>query len=745
MSGSIMNHSQRSRKSARTGPVAIGATPFALRVLAVAVMLSFAPTGYAAPTGGVVAAGAAGVTTSGAKTTITQTTQNAAINWQSFGIAAGETVQFAQPNSNSVALNRVLGSDPSAIFGNLSANGKVFLINPNGVLFGNGSNVNVGGLVASTLGMTDANFMAGQYKFSNPGNGTVVNEGTIRADGGYVALIGTSVSNQGIISARLGSVALAAGNAVTLDVAGDSLLNVRVDEGALNALVRNGGMIQADGGRVLLTTQAAGNLLSTAVNNTGVIQARTISSRGGKIVLAGDMQSGTVTAGGTLDASGAGLGEAGGSVTLTGHHVGLFGARIDASGTAGGGTVLVGGDYQGKNPEVANASATYMSADSTIDASAASNGNGGKVVLWSNESTRAYGNISARGGAQGGDGGLIETSGAWLDVAGLAINASAARGKSGMWLLDPADVTIGVFGVTTGATFTAATPGNPAVYVPDSGVNTARIDVNELATKLGVGLAGTDVTITTTNNGVAGAGAGDITVAAPLSWSPTTATTLTLNAANDVNINAAVTTTRGNLVVCCGRDVNVNALVTTTNGSVLLSAGRDVNVLRSLATLVHPDQNLAGLTTTNGNIEMCAGRDVVLNNAFDPPAALITLTTGSVTAGESLSTLGVPRGLSLRAGTASTGPGAANGTVVFTAGTKVVVTGPAGLSPIDIVYNPTSYLTPTDYFVVGGPFIPGSDGAPRTQRMLVYPTGADKFQDFTTTATLTSLQLAPVG
>lgn len=194
-----MNHSQRSRNSPRTRPAAVGATPFALRVLAVSLMLSFAPAGYAAPTGGVVTAGAAGITTTGVKTTITQTTQNAAINWQSFGIAAGEAVQFAQPNSNSVALNRVLGSDPSAIFGNLSANGKVFLINPNGVLFGNGSNVNVGGLVASTLGMTDANFMAGQYKFSNPGSGTVVNEGTIRADGGYVALIGTSVSNQGVI------------------------------------------------------------------------------------------------------------------------------------------------------------------------------------------------------------------------------------------------------------------------------------------------------------------------------------------------------------------------------------------------------------------------------------------------------------------------------------------------------------------------------------------------------------------
>ena len=428
-----MKHVNRSTTSAHSRTAAPGVTPFALRTLALSLMLSFASNGHAAPAGGVVAAGAAGIATSGATTTITQSTQNAAINWRSFGIAAGETVQFVQPNSSSVALNRVLGSDPSAIFGNLSANGKVFLVNPNGVLFGSGANVNVGGLVASTLGLSDADFMAGKYRFSGPGRGTVVNQGTIRADGGYVALLGTDVSNQGVISARLGSVALAAGNAITLDVMGDSLLNVKVDEGAVKALVSNGGMIQADGGRVLLTTQAAGDLLSTAVNNTGVIQARTLSSQEGRILLLGDMQSGTVSAGGSLDVSGAGAGQSGGSVTLTAHHVGLFGARIDASGDAGGGTVLVGGDFQGKNLSVQNASATYMSADSTVSADAIRSGSGGTVVLWSNDSTRAYGTLSARGGAQGGDGGLIETSGHWLDVAGIKVNASAPNGNSGMW------------------------------------------------------------------------------------------------------------------------------------------------------------------------------------------------------------------------------------------------------------------------------------------------------------------------
>ena len=214
----------------------------------------------------------------------------------------------------------MLGSDPSSILGSLSANGKVFLVNPNGMLFGQGAQVNVGGLVASTLDITDSDFMAGNYKFTGTGSGAVAQPGPINADGGYVALLGANVSNQGVIAARLGTVALAAGNAITLDVAGDGLLNVAVNQGAVNALVQNGGLIRADGGQVLLTAQAAGNLLQTAVNNTGVIQAQTIENRNGTIRLLGDMQSGTVNVGGTLDAS-APNGGNGGFIETSAAHV----------------------------------------------------------------------------------------------------------------------------------------------------------------------------------------------------------------------------------------------------------------------------------------------------------------------------------------------------------------------------------------------------------------------------------------
>jgi filamentous hemagglutinin family protein len=715
-------------------------------ILAASLMLAFGSHAYALPTGGAVSAGSATIASGSGKTTINQSSQNVAINWQSFSIGKTEAVQFVQPNSNSVALNRVLGPDPSSILGSLTANGKVFLVNPNGILFAQGAQVNVAGLVASTGSISDSNFMAGNYKFSGTSVGTVINRGSITADGGYVALLGASVSNEGVISARLGTVALAAGNAFTLDVAGDGLLNVVVNEGAVNALAQNGGLIRADGGQVLLTAQSAGSLLQSAVNNTGVIQAQTVENHNGTIRLLGDMQSGTVSIGGTLDASGMGAGQTGGNVLVAGHHVGLFDGHINASGDAGGGTVLVGGGFQGNNPGVPNASATYMSADSTINIDAITNGHGGTAVLWANDSTRAYGGITARGGAQGGNGGLIETSAHWLDVWGVNINASAPNGKAGTWLLDPADITISAAG-------TSGMPVAPVggVYAPDSGATSSTLNVTNLRTALEAG-GGTNVTITTTNTGVAGAppsGRGDITIASALTWTPVATATLTLDAAGDVNINAAVTTTRGSLEVCCGRDINVNAAITTTGaagipntgGNVLLSAGRDVNISREPATIALPDKNLTGMTTTSGNIEICAGRDINLGNTFNG-AALITLTnsvadsappTGPVT----------PRGMTLMAGNAGTGPGAAEGTLNIGGGTIITVTGPAGISPINIFYNPTSYATPTDF---SGFFATG-DGAPLTQFMLVFPEVTDASG---ATATLSGLKTTaasgvPVG
>ncbi|MFY9260450.1 MAG: GLUG motif-containing protein [Gallionella sp.] len=268
------------------------------------------PLATAAPTDGQVSAGEGTISQAGTNTTINQTSQNLAINWQNFNIAANEAVRFIQPNAMSVALNRVVGQDPSQILGSLSANGQVFVINPNGVLFGSGAQVNVGGLVATTLNLSDANLMAGKYTFTSPrpvGEGLgvrVINQGNLTAaQHGYIALLAPDVRNDGVITATLGTALLAAGNAVTLNLNNGSLLNYSIDQGALQALADNKQLIQADGGQVFMSAKAADALSTAVVNNTGIIQARTIQNVGGVIKLMGDMQVGTVNVGGTLDAS----------------------------------------------------------------------------------------------------------------------------------------------------------------------------------------------------------------------------------------------------------------------------------------------------------------------------------------------------------------------------------------------------------------------------------------------------------
>jgi len=292
-------------------------------VLAAALLLPLTAIAADLPTGGQVVAGSGAINQPNAQQmVIDQASNKLAIDWQSFDIGTGNKVTFNQPGRDAIALNRVLGADGSKIMGQLDANGRVFLINPNGVLFGSGAQVNVGGLVASTLNISDSDFAAGNYKFKGDGsNASVINNGQITAaDGGSIALLGGTVSNNGVIVANQGSVALAAGNAVTLDFAGDGLLNVQVDEAVVDALVENHQLIKADGGQVLLTANAGDALLKTVVNNTGVIEAHTLGEKDGKIVLLGSFDGGTVQVAGTLDASAPNGGD-GGFIETSGAHL----------------------------------------------------------------------------------------------------------------------------------------------------------------------------------------------------------------------------------------------------------------------------------------------------------------------------------------------------------------------------------------------------------------------------------------
>lgn len=270
---------------------------------------------FAEPAGGNVVSGAASISQTGPVTNINQTTGKAIINWQGFSVAPHETVNFHQPDASSVTLNRVIGNESSIIQGALNANGQIFLVNSNGILFSDAAKVSVGGIVASTLDISNDDFLAGNYTFAGSSAASVVNKGTISAtQGGYVSLLGKTVSNQGAITATLGTVALSAGSKTTLNFGGNSLVDVTIDKGVFNALVENKQIIKADGGQVIMTARAADAVLSAQVNNTGIVQARTMAGltggvKKGRIEL--NAHGGKTSVSGKLDASATSGGDGG--------------------------------------------------------------------------------------------------------------------------------------------------------------------------------------------------------------------------------------------------------------------------------------------------------------------------------------------------------------------------------------------------------------------------------------------------
>jgi len=256
------------------------------------------------PTGGTIVEGYGSISQKSNSMTITQTTGKMSADWQTFNIGTGNSVNFVQPSASSIALNRVLGSNVSLIQGKLTANGQVFLINPNGVLFTPTAQVNVNGLVASTLNITHNDFMAGKLMFSGDSSSAIINQGNINAhEGGTVALIAARITNSGALTANSGDVLIGAAAKVVLDLGGPYKL--QVTQGAIDALIENGGGIKADGGVVYLIAKAASDLaISTVINNTGVIEAQTLATgKAGQISLIGGLKNDRIVIDGTLDAS----------------------------------------------------------------------------------------------------------------------------------------------------------------------------------------------------------------------------------------------------------------------------------------------------------------------------------------------------------------------------------------------------------------------------------------------------------
>jgi filamentous hemagglutinin family protein len=506
----------------------------------------------AAPSGATVTAGSGSITQNGSTTTVTQNTGKLAINWNSFGIRSGETVNFVQPGSGSIVLNRVTGGGASAILGTLNANGTVFILNPNGVLFGAGAQVNVGGLVASTLGMSDTDFLAGRYGLSGNSAASVVNQGALSVPaGGKVALIATSVNNAGTINAPQGNVLLAGASGVTLTLVDGSPLSYTISQGAANALVSNGGMILADGGHVVLTAQGLDALSQAVVNSTGVVRAQTVAGHQGTIELLGDPNNGTTQVSGTLDASAPAAGGIGGTVEVLGAKVGLFdSARVDVTGPAGGGTALIGGNSRGLGPQP-DASAAWVAPGATIDASSAQTGNGGKIVVWGTDSANVYGTLLATGGAQNGNGGSIETSGHVLDTNGISVDVAAGTsgGTGGLWLLDPYNVTIST-GTQTGGSFSTN------VWAPSA--SGSLVNISNIQAILN---SGSNVTITTTG---AGTQEGNIAINGSIAKTAGGDATLTLSADGRITTNASAGGHRTISSASGALNVAMNANATTS-------------------------------------------------------------------------------------------------------------------------------------------------------------------------------------
>lgn len=573
--------------------------------IALAVASCFAaPVALANPTGASVAAGQVSVRQQGNLLQITNS-PNAIINWQSFSIGANEVTRFVQGSAASAVLNRVVGQDPSSILGALQSNGRVFLINPNGIVFGASAQVDVAGLVASSLNLSDADFLRGKLKFADTvGAGTIANEGAIATpSGGQVYLVGASVENRGLIKSPQGEVVLAAGKRVELVDPGTPTLRVEIT--ARDNRVVNLGEIAAEAGRV--------GIYAGLVSQAGVIEASSAqATEDGRIVLkatqSATLEAGSLTAasgrtGGTISVESgdttlvAGTIEAkgsegnGGRVEVLGSKVGLIaGAHIDVSGEAGGGTALMGGDFQGKNPDIQNAYRTYVGAEATIAADALTSGDGGRVIVWSDDTTRYYGGISARGGAQGGDGGFVEVSGkANLDFNGR-VDAGAPAGRAGTLLLDPQSITIqDASSILHDPQLSVNTPtaGDPpgAVYFADGGAANFALSDEALEAQIG------NVVLQATQ---------DITVSTPISGglnfvNQTAGTRVVFQAGRDITIHSPVTTHGGDLSLeadsphspAGGGDgtgqVRINAAISTRGSSAsgglitLIGGGNSVN------------------------------------------------------------------------------------------------------------------------------------------------------------------------
>jgi filamentous hemagglutinin family protein len=615
-------------------------------VIASAFAAALLPLSSLADTNVVAGVVAGDLTVKDISATHTQYTHTANVNivdFYKFGVLKGHQLDVVMPDAGR-ALYRVIGNSRSEIMGTLNSNGTLVLVNQNGILFGKGAEVNVGNIIASTLNISNEAFLQGRYQFTGGDlAGSVVNKGYIKAkDEGYIVMLGKKVENEGTLVASKGSVVMAAAKEAVLDFYGNGLVRANLTGQAVEALVKNSGLIQANGGLV----QLAANARTAAINVTGIIEANQLVEKDGMIRLEGGDNS-KVEVSGKLIAKGENT--TGGTIEVTGEQVALMkGALLDASGDTGGGKVLVGGGYQGGDASVYNARTTYIANGATIKADAIRQGDGGKVVVWANHATRFYGSISAQGGLLGGNGGFTEVSGKnYLDFAGR-VNLSAVNGDRGTLLLDPENITLvngpasntsgfnpgvdnqqaytdnfgqdSVFNVGAGGSFTGV--GNNANIVLQANKD---INVNS-DFNLKTATGNTDVSLTllakndvNLNANIIADGAGFVAITADSDGNNT----------GNLNLKADIVTDKGvvslagaNIIQTSGSDV------TTNGGMVMIGSNGDVN-LGDMKINTY-DQSAGSTRATGGNV-LLLGKNISMSgeiNTANPAASGVTYTGG---------------------------------------------------------------------------------------------------------------------
>ncbi len=607
---------------------------------------------------------------------VTTNANKSIINYDTFNIGRDARVNFNLPSSGSSILNRVVGGNLSEIYGTMTSNGRVFLINPAGIFFGNGANVSVNGLVASTLSLSDAKFMAGQYEFSRtsgaaPGHIQIEPGANINvANGGSASFIASSFVNHGNIAANGGVIQVGVGDRITL---GDDLIGITINEplkDTLNrvALINTGDLSAAQVKLIAATVKH--DVLDVIVNNSGRISAnKVVDGPGGRIELIAE--NGIVNNSGVIDASGT----QGGQIVLqgeatqnagqllasgsqgTGGIIHVLGnqsvslndnAFVDASGFTGGGTVLIGGDYLGGNSLIQNALYTYVGQNVSVQANALQFGHGGKVIVWGNEATGFYGDISAQGGILSGSGGFVETSGKnYLDMLGsVNANARSINGMAGTWLLDPRNVSITNVFPSDAIAFPFLT------YTPIS--NNARVSALSISTALSLG---TDVVVHT---GFSGSQPGNISVDSQINKYGNSSASLALYAANDIQVNESIIANNGKLDLLLKADHDVRLFADPVHngaGSIHLNAnivtnGGDVDMSGVAINLNHHLNAGSGsilANATGGDILQTAGNIQAQSVNFNTAAGNIRQIGGSLLAN-------------------SITLSAANGNIVYTAG-----------------------------------------------------------------------------